>query len=134
MKKAVEESRRWFRQAEHDLRTAEQLLTQHNFSYTCFLAEQAAQKALKAFLLSRGERYLWEHSIQKLAQKAAFYNKQIGNLQDEGARLDKFYLPTRYPDALPYPAIPCESFTQTEAQEALDIARRILGLVKEALR
>jgi len=42
----------------------------------------------------------------------------------------KYYLTTRYPDAIAPPAIPFQSFTEKEAKEAIKFATKILNLVK----
>lgn len=50
------EGQRWLRQALYD-RDAARLNRDHGFhEHACFLAQQSAEKALKAFLYARGER------------------------------------------------------------------------------
>ena len=61
MKRSREESQRWFKQSEYDFEAARRNFEQKIYSYACFIAEQAAQKALKSFLILKGERYIWEH-------------------------------------------------------------------------
>jgi len=46
--------------------------------------------------------------------------------------LNKYYTVTRYPDAAN--GLPSESVDREEAERAVDIARRILRLVEEAVR
>jgi HEPN domain-containing protein len=55
----------------------------------------------------------------------------LGELIDGLRLLDRFYIPTRYPDALPGSVL--ELPTQDDAQEALGLARRALLRVEEAL-
>ncbi|MCK4386291.1 MAG: HEPN domain-containing protein [candidate division Zixibacteria bacterium] len=45
--------------------------------------------------------------------------------------LDKYYIPTRYPDALAGPSAPFEVYTPMEAEEALKYASKILDLVRK---
>jgi HEPN domain-containing protein len=47
---------------------------------------------------------------------------------DAARRLDKLYVPTRYPNGLP-DLIPAEVYTETEAREAMDAAATILHTV-----
>ena len=54
MKPSRETALRWLRQAEHDLRIARGHCERGDYSDSCFMAEQAAQKALKAFLITYG--------------------------------------------------------------------------------
>jgi HEPN domain-containing protein len=51
MKPSRDAAQRWLRQAEHDLRIARGHHERADYSDACFMAEQAAQKALKAFLM-----------------------------------------------------------------------------------
>lgn len=130
MKRSREESQRWFKQSEYDFEAARRNFEQKIYSYACFIAEQAAQKALKSFLILKGERYVWEHSVQKLAEKCSYYDKKFTKFEASGAILDKYYLTTRYPDVIAPPAIPYESYIEKEALEAIDLARKILETVR----
>ena len=60
---------RWLRQAEHDLSDAD-------YSLACFLCQQAAEKALMAFLYSQGAEQVLGHSVADLAA-------ECGNLDGE---------------------------------------------------
>jgi HEPN domain-containing protein len=53
----------------------------------------------------------------------------MGELSDAIRVLDRFYIPTRYPDALPG-ALPNGMPRQPDAEEALDLARRALQRVQ----
>lgn len=65
-----EEGRKWLLQAEHDLDDARYLFEGRRFHLVCFLAQQAAEKALKAFLYSRGADFVWGRSLAKLSNDA----------------------------------------------------------------
>jgi HEPN domain-containing protein len=56
MKPTPEAGLRWLRQAEHDLEIAQSHQKKRDYSDACFMAEQASQKALKGFLIARGQR------------------------------------------------------------------------------
>jgi len=133
MKRSKEEAERWLKQAEFDLHSAKKNYEQKIYSYTCFLCEQSAQKALKAYLFFKGERYVLEHSIKKLVENCSKFDAEFSLFEKHGAKLDKYYLSTRYPDALPFPAIPYESYTEEDAQEAIKLASEILNFVKNKI-
>ncbi|MEW6686297.1 MAG: HEPN domain-containing protein [Candidatus Edwardsbacteria bacterium] len=133
MRKNKEEAERWFKQASYDFESAKRNFEQKIYSYTCFMCEQAAQKVLKAYLILKGERYIWEHSIQKLVERCSKYDEVFRNLRESGAILDKYYLTSRYPDAIAPPAIPYESYTKKEAKEAIDLVEEILNLVRNKI-
>lgn len=44
--------------------------------------------------------------------------------------LDRFYIPTRYPDALPG-ALPDGLPNQKDAEEALEVAQRVMNLLED---
>ncbi|MCS6953684.1 MAG: HEPN domain-containing protein [Bryobacterales bacterium] len=128
MKDSARQAARWLRQARYDLEQAQRLLEQQVYAYSAFLAEQAAQKALKAFLISRGRRSVMIHSVAELAREAARFDVEFSALIDRGRRLDRHYLTSRYPDALPDPVIPAEAYAREDAEEAVEAARAIVGL------
>ena len=62
--------------------------------------------------------------VGELAKKASLFNGVFESLIDSGKKLDRHYLASRYPDALPEPAIPAESYVKDEAEEAVAIAKK----------
>lgn len=134
MKNPKENGLRWLSQAEHDLASAINNLEKVKFySDACFMAEQASQKALKAYLFSKGERYVLSHSVKQLVDFCIRYDTKFSHLTEYGMILDKYYIPTRYPDALAPPAVPYQSYTEKEAREAVKYAEEIIGLVKKKI-
>jgi HEPN domain-containing protein len=133
MKNSKENSLRWLRQAEYDLGEAEKLFGIQDYAYTCFFAEQSAQKSLKAFLINKGKRFINIHSVGELSKEASIINNLFSPLIDLGKKLDRHYLSARYPDALPPPAIPSESYVKDEAEEAIAIARKIFETAKSLI-
>jgi HEPN domain-containing protein len=133
MKNQIGDAQRWFRQAEHDMKVAQRNLKENFFSDVCFMAEQASQKGLKAYLFFTGERFVLSHSVTKLALDCAKKDKGFAAIVDYGKILDKYYIPTRYPDALAGPSAPFEVYTQREAEEALRYAVNILDLVRKKI-
>lgn len=130
MKTPVETAQRWLAQAEHNLRMADSLSAGGFSAGACFHAEQTAQLALKAYLFRRGRRFVNIHSVRVLALECSKEDSDFSPLEDHGIFLDRYYLATRYPDVLPAPAVPYESFTASEAQQALGYAGEIVELAK----
>jgi HEPN domain-containing protein len=119
MKPGRETALRWLRQAEHDLRIARGHQERGDYSDTCFMAEQAAQKALKGFLMAQGQRSVPVHSVAQLAERCAQFDADFAAHVTAGRLLDQYYIPTRYPDALAPPAVPFESYTQEQGERAV---------------
>ncbi|MBI5873238.1 MAG: HEPN domain-containing protein [Candidatus Omnitrophica bacterium] len=133
MKEKLLNAQRWLKQARHDLLRAERDLDEEFYSDACFMAEQASQKALKAFLFFSGERFVSIHALVKLVAEAAAKDKEFEKLRDSARLLDKYYIPTRYPDALPMPAVPFEEYDTEDAQEALACAREVVDLAEKKI-
>jgi HEPN domain-containing protein len=97
----------WWRQAAADLRASSVLAEAGEWSHSCFQAQQAAEKSLKA-LLAALLRELGGEAPQKWAAQAR--------------ALDKLYAPTRYPDALG-DAAPMDVFGPEDAERAMQAAK-----------
>ncbi len=134
MKNPKETSRRWLAQAEHNLNMTRSLFESSFWAGACFHAEQTAQLALKAFLFARGRRFVNMHSIRSLAGECGKEDAGFSAFEAYGIVLDRYYLATRYPDVLPAPAVPFESFTQQDAQQALNYAAEMVELVQTKIR
>jgi HEPN domain-containing protein len=133
MKPGREAALRWLRQAEHDLAIARGHQERGDYSDACFMAEQAAQKALKAFLIGHGHRSVPIHSVAQLADRCAQIDPAFMVHITAGRVLDQYYIPMRYPDVLAPPAVPFESYTQEQGTTAVAAAQSIIALVAENL-
>ncbi len=93
-------------------------------AWACFAAQQAAEAALKALHLHRGQ-VAWGHSIIDLLDTLPVEAKPADALFEKGRTLDKYYIPTRYPDV--HPAGPAaRHYTAQEAWGAVRAAREVL--------
>ena len=124
------EADRWLRQASDDLLVAKWDVKGEFWAQSCFMAQQAGEKALKAFCYANGERSIIGHSLLVLIRKCAKYNKHFADLIDDCKRLDKYYIITRYPNGLP-DLTPAEYFDKGEATKAIKHSGHIITLVKE---
>src|SRR3990167_1234237 len=100
---------RWMAQAEADFKAAETSARGGHFEWACFQAQQAAEKAVKSVLFGQGFTTAWGHSLVNLVQEAAVRGPAIASLDAEARNLDKYYVPTRYPNGLAAPAIPADA-------------------------
>ena len=123
-----EEAKRWLEQAREDLKWAQRLATEGGYHIACFLAQQIAEKALKAFLYAQGEMNVFGHAVSVLASRAAQYEKNIEEKVADWATLDGYYIPTRYPNGLP-DGIPARVYNQKIAQEAVSLASDVINTV-----
>ena len=70
------------------------------------------------------------HTLQELAGYVAGTLREIEELRYELITLDRYYIPTRYPDALPG-SLPEGLPTEKEANEAITIAEKLLALIQK---
>jgi len=128
------EARRWFRQAQADLAVVRSLKLAGHYAAACFQAQQAGEKAIKAVLFSQGSRVVLGHSIRELGRLCEKYHPAFTGITAAAGLLDQFYIPTRYPNGLPFPAIPSETYTDFQAQAAVGAAEEVLATVETFLR
>jgi HEPN domain-containing protein len=112
------EADRWYSQAVDDAEAASALLEARKYAQTCFYAQQAGEKAMKAvwFALDLDP---WGQSVTRLIRDlTGAVKEEFVPLIDSALALDKLYIPTRYPDALAN-LTPAEAYTQREAESAI---------------
>jgi HEPN domain-containing protein len=132
MKDPKGEAARWLAQAEYDLGAAHTNADSQLFAYACFISQQAAEKAIKAFLYARGARQVLGHSVADLCRQAARFDKQFASLATQAGKLDRLYIPTRYPNGLPG-GIPAEEYDREDAKQSEALAHQVVDLVKKLI-
>ena len=125
-------SQRWLERAAEDCVVARLALREGHTSHTCFLAQQCAEKSLKAFLLARSSTYPRTHKLVDLVGECARLDRGFAPFLADCAVVDQYYIPTRYPDAIPG-SLPDGLPSSAEAADAVTIAERILRFVQDQL-
>jgi len=126
------EAQRWLDQAQHDIRAAAHSREGDFHEIACFLAQQAAEKALKAYLYARGERPVLGHATHLLVQRCAAYEPGFLDLLDGCRRLDQYYIATRYPNGIP-DGIPHDLYTAAQSAEAVTFTHALIGAITRTL-
>ena len=126
------EGARWFRQAVQDLDDADFSRDGSRFNLACFLGQQAAEKALKAYLYHRGAEDVWGHSLIDLCEDAKLFDMFFDTVKSEARQLDKYYEITRYPSYLPS-GIPSEAFDKVDADRSIELAQGVVDFVRERI-
>ena len=127
-----DEGLRWLEQSEADLIGAQVLFENRVYHLVCFIAQQVAEKAIKAFLYAHGEKIVTGHSVTSLTTWAEQFEADFAALRDEVAILDGYYIPTRYPNGIP-DSIPAKVYTRKPAEEALRLAEKTIEFVRQRL-
>jgi len=133
MTRRERESRRWWRQACRDLESAQINADNARHEVTCFLCQQAAEKALKAFLYAQGESPVIGHSLLALCARAAGYVAAFANLREAAKTLDAYYVPSRYPNGLSGDMAPADFFDAADSARGLTAARAVVHFVASHL-
>ncbi len=131
-RKPLEEGRRWLEQASADRHGAQLLFDGASYHLACFIGQQVAEKALKAYLYAQGEEIVIGHSVEALCRRAAEYDADFEALHEIVAPLDGYYVATRYPNGLP-DSIPARVYTRPVAEEVLHLCDQALDLVRRKL-
>jgi HEPN domain-containing protein len=120
------DEKRWMEQALADLAAAEDSLKTRHFEWACFQSQQTAEKALRAFLYSRGRTSIISHSLVDLVRAAERLDASFSPLLADAKHLDAFYIATRYPNGLMSADPPARYFDQQDATRCIQSARSIL--------
>jgi HEPN domain-containing protein len=128
----VQSHEEWFGRAEEDFSFAQIGFREKYFSHACFLSQQAVEKSLKAFLLLKGRNVPRIHKVVELANLCVEISANLEPLKNDLKLIDEFYIPTRYPDAVPgglADALP----GRDEARAALETASTILQIIRNLI-
>lgn len=132
MKDLNREADRWWRQALSDFDFLSKIREMGKYDTGCFLAQQTAEKGLKAYLFAQGEELIFTHSIFKLCEMASRYERRFLFLREQVKQLDFYYVESRYPNAIA-DVIPAEFYNDQDAEQALRMAEMVIKAVKETL-
>ncbi|RJQ80689.1 MAG: HEPN domain-containing protein [Desulfobacteraceae bacterium] len=133
MKTPEREAIRWMQQSEDDFKFVQWLSNAEMFfDKGCFIAQQAGEKACKACLYAIGRRRILGHSIYELSQALSEQDGRFAALLDDAKQLDRFYIPTRYPNGIPGGS-PFQVFDHQDLKNASDSLERIMTTCRNFL-
>lgn len=122
----------WIRQAHNDLEAARLTASQGFHAQACFLAGQAAEKALKALLLAAGITPPYGHSLEKLVELLREQGLQQPALTDLPLKpLTRMNSASRYPQG---DAAPADLFDANDSRSALATAEAVLRIATAQLQ
>ena len=128
------EAARWWEQAVDD-RLFVQTMAQEArfFDKACFIAQQAAEKAVKACLYAQGNWEVLGHAALQFTRDLARSEPTFSRIAAQAARLDRHYIPARYPNGLPG-GTPSGSFSAGDLFGALQDLEGIFAVAEAFLR
>jgi HEPN domain-containing protein len=85
----------WIAFARRDVQAADVLRHNGIYEEACFHAQQAAEKALKAFLLHHGQTPPRIHNLSNLLTRCLTFDTTLDTLRAECTILTQYHAPTR---------------------------------------
>jgi HEPN domain-containing protein len=116
----------WFEKAKDDLQCARHDFDGQFYTQVCFGCQQAVEKALKAYLFSRHVELIRTHILPRLLARCVDLDQDFRQVEAACDLLTDYYIDTRYPEI-------GVSYTEELAEEAIELAGRVLGFVKEMI-
>ena len=126
------EGARWMRQAEQDLEDACFLREGGRHNLACFMGQQAAEKAVKAYLYHKRVEDVWGHSLLDLCEDAKLFDMMFDTVKSEARQLDKYHYITRYPEYLPSGTC-SEAFDAIDSERSIELSTQVVGFAKERI-
>jgi HEPN domain-containing protein len=130
----LKEALRWIRQADKDLSSAKNSLKAGDYEWSCFQAQQSAEKALKSFLYGKGFRKILTHSVFELIRETGDLENGFKRFKREAKFLDSVYISSRHPNGIAGDLTPFEYYEREDAEECLNYAELILKEVKKFIK
>ncbi|MBC8521860.1 MAG: HEPN domain-containing protein [Methanomicrobia archaeon] len=121
----------WLRQAKRDLEHARHALEDEDYEWSCFAAQQAAEKAAKALYQKLGAD-AWGHSVSALLSNLPTHIYPEDALVDKAKELDMHYIPSRYPNSYPSGA-PLDFYTREGAERVIGYAEEIITFCEDKI-
>jgi HEPN domain-containing protein len=92
------------------------------------LLQQAAEKCLKGYLISKGWRLKKTHDLAELVDTAREYDRAFNDYLDMSRRLTAYYVEDRYPPGPP------ADYPREEIAGVMEQTEKLINRIKEALR
>jgi len=126
----VEDADQWFRFADNDFSTATLAIEEDEppTSTICYLCQQAAEKYLKGYLISKGWTLKKLHDLSALLAECMLYDEDFETLKEAIIILNPYSVEARYPgDRFVH-------FFREDAETAVAMANQIIEFVRDKLK
>ena len=87
----------WFKIGDQDLKAAEILIRENSLKVASFHLQQAVEKYLKGYLLSKGWKLQRTHDLELLLDFAIEFDKDFEDFRDLCQITTEYYIDERYP-------------------------------------
>ncbi len=121
-----DDPREWLNRARSSLAIAKNRVPNAYLEDLCFAAQQAAEKAIKAAMISHDIKFPYVHDLAHLLAILAGSEECIPDAVRRASRLTRYAITTRYPN-------PSRPVSEQEYAEAVETAEAVLRWVEEHL-
>lgn len=118
----------WLALAEKDLVRVRRSLRDRDPELAAFCLQQAVEKFLKAFLLSKGWKLRRIHDLEALLDDAMVHDPSLDQFRDACQKITNYYVVERYPLAVE------TEFTEEEIRASLEAAGRLIEKIRKEVR
>jgi HEPN domain-containing protein len=116
----------WFRIGDKEVKRAQYLLDGDDRDGAAFNIQQAVEKYLKGYLLSRGWALRRIHNLETLINEAVRFDPSFEQYRDDCQKITRYYFIERYPLMLSL------DLTEDEVRHSLHITEEIIAKIKAA--
>lgn len=119
--------RDWFRIGEKELKRARNLLDLRDLGGAGFNIQQAIEKYLKGYLLSKGWELRRIHNLEVLLNEVLVHNPSFEQFRAACQKITQYYVEERYPFTV------TSEFTEDEMRESLIVTEQLIARINEAI-
>jgi HEPN domain-containing protein len=114
----------WFRIGNQDLDRARNLLKLEDIIGAGFNIQQATEKYIKGYLLSKGWQLRRIHDLEILVNELILYDQSFDEFRADCQKITEYYLEERYPFVV------SSELTEDEIRKSLMVAENIITKIK----
>ena len=118
----------WLALAEKDLLRVTRSLRDKDPELAAFCLQQAVEKFLKAYLLSKGWKLRRIHDLEALLDDAIAYDPSLDQFRNACQKITNYYVVERYPLAVE------AEFTADEVRTSLEAAGQLIEKLRRGMR
>jgi len=118
----------WFGIGDKDLKRARLLLGADDLEGAGFNLQQAVEKYLKGYLLSRGWKLKRIHDLDVLVRYAIQYDPSFAGFKPSCQKITQYYFEDRYPEMMP------PELDKKDLVESLRAAEEIIAKIKTLVK
>ncbi|MDI6884856.1 MAG: HEPN domain-containing protein [archaeon] len=117
----------WLDKADKDLERVEKRLANGDTEDATFHLQQAIEKYLKGYLLSKGWKFKPVHDLERLLDEVVQFDTNFEQFRDICQRINPYYIEERYPFFFPQP-------DKEEVKKSLIAAKELVKRIQKEMK